>query len=140
MFADTINLEPTLQSALSEVEPELRRIGFELEYDEGEQWKITAVPADLRGDARDIILRILDSVSEDSANYGSDQRPVESMLERVALLMARGEAITRGRRLTNEEMETLISELFALPDPAYTPAGNKIYTTLDEQAIFRLLN
>ncbi len=140
MFADSISLEPTLQAALKEVEPELKRLGFELEYEEGQEWRITAVPADLEGDPRDIILRILDSVSEGSVNYGSDQRPVESMLQRVALLMARGAAIRRGRRLTATEMENLVSELFALPDPTYTPSGQKIYTLLDESSIYRLLN
>ena len=70
MFADSLDLDPTLQAALTEVEPELKRLGFELEYEEGNQWRITAVPADLDGDPRDIILRILDSVSEDSVNYG----------------------------------------------------------------------
>lgn len=140
IFADTLHLEPALQAALGEVESELRRLGFELEYDAGDVWRITSIPSDLNGDPKDIILRILDSVSEDSANYGSDQRPADSMLQRVALLMARGAAITRGRRLTSEEMENLIGELFALPDPAYTPNGNKIYTILDESSLYRLLN
>ncbi|MDE6271385.1 MAG: DNA mismatch repair endonuclease MutL [Muribaculaceae bacterium] len=140
MFADSISLDASLQAALTEVEAELKRLGFQLEYEEGQEWRITSVPADLDGDPRDIILRILDSVSEDSVNYGADQRPVESMLQRVALLMARGAAIRRGRRLTAPEMENLVSELFALPDPAYTPSGQKIYSILDESSIFRLLN
>lgn len=140
MFADTLTLDPTLQAALTEVEPELKKLGFDLEYEEENQWRISAVPADLDGDPRDIILRILDSVSEDSVNYGTEQQPVESMLKRVALLMARGMAITRGRRLSDQEMESLVGELFALPDPTYTPSGNKIFTILDETSIFRLLS
>lgn len=140
MFADPISLDPTLQAALTEVEPDLHKLGFELEYEEGDIWRITAVPADLKSDPKDIILRVLDSVSEDSASYGSDQRPTESMLERIALVMARGSAITKGRKLSEEEMENLIGELFALPDPAYTPSGQKIFITLDEIALFRLLS
>ncbi len=140
MFAEPLSLEPTLQTALEEVEEDLRKLGFELEYEEGDTWRITAVPADLKSDPKDIILRILDSVSEDSLNYGADQRPADSILERIALVMARGSAITKGRKLTEEEMENLIGELFALPDPTYTPSGQKIFTTLDEIALFRLLS
>ncbi|MDE6811268.1 MAG: hypothetical protein K2J15_02840, partial [Muribaculaceae bacterium] len=82
---------------------------------------------------------ILDSVSEDSQNYGADQQPIDNLMERIALVMARGAAITRGRKLSDTEMENLIGELFALPDPTYTPSGRRIFTTLDENAITRLL-
>lgn len=139
MFAESLSLSPDRQTALAEIEPELRRLGFELEYEEGNEWRISAIPIDLTGDPKDIILRILDSVSEDSTNYGSDQTPVKSLLQRVALLMARGSAITRGRRLAPEEMEKLVGDLFALPDPAYTPSGGKIFSLLEEGAIIRLL-
>ncbi|MDE6247997.1 MAG: hypothetical protein K2M41_09205, partial [Muribaculaceae bacterium] len=112
-----------------------------LEYDADDRWNITGVPSDLRGcDPKDTVLRILDSVTEDSPNYGLDQRPMASVLERICLVMARSAAITRGKHLTDIEMESLLGELFALPDPTYTPNGNRIYTILDEQAISRLLN
>ena len=57
----------------------------------------------------------------------------------MALILARSSAIVRGRRLSEEEMENLGGELFALPDPLYTPSGNRIYTVLDENAISGLL-
>ena len=141
MFPESVVLTPEQQNALKEMEEELAGIGFELEYEEGEKWRINALPADLqRCDAKDVVLRILDSVTEDSPNYGLDQRPIASIQERMCLVMARSAAIKRGKRLTEVEMESLLGELFALPDPTYTPGGNKIYTTLDEQAIRRLLS
>lgn len=141
MFPETIILSSEQQTALSEANAEITGIGFELEYEEEDRWNIIGVPSDLyRCDPKDVILRILDSVTEDSPNYGLDQRPVASMLERVCLVMARSAAIKRGKHLTDEEMESLLGELFALPDPARTPNGNKIYTILDEQAVSRLLS
>ena len=140
MFPEVLILVPEHQTALAETEGELQRLGFTLEHEEGETWRITSVPADLNGcDPKDIVMRILESVTEDSANYGSDQRPVESILERMVLIMARSAAITRGRRLTPEEMEHLVAELFALPDPSFTPNGNRIYARLDESSLMRLL-
>lgn len=141
MFPDLISLSPEQQSALVETEEALTSIGFELEYEESDKWKITAIPSELiKCDPKDVVLRILDSVTEDSPNFGLDQRPIASLLERVCLVMARSSAITRGVKLSNDEMESLIGELFALPDPTYTPNGNKIFSVLDESAISRLLS
>ena len=139
MFPESLTLEPMQQSALQEVEGDLKRLGYELEYAEEDRWNIVGIPADLNANPRDVILRVLDSVSEDSVDYGEDQQPADAMLSRVALAMARSAAITRGRRLSEEEMENLIGELFALPDPALTPTGRRIYTLLDEAAVSRLL-
>lgn len=166
MFPETIELTPEQQMALAEVDSDLRRLGFELIPDRstptqepistspdpsgfsgsarseitGSVYHLTAVPADLQGaEPKDLILRVLDSVSEDSINYGADQLPADSVLRRVALVMARSAAITRGVRLSSEEMEHLVGELFSLPDPTFTPNGNRIYATLDESSLLRLL-
>lgn len=136
MFPDTVVLAPEHQTALTEVEPELMRLGFRIEYSEEDRWKITAIPVMLRNtDPREVVIRILESVIEDGANYGSQGDAGKGMLERVALLMARSAAIQRGKRLTADEMEHLVGELFALPNPAYTPNGNPVYTILDDRRL-----
>lgn len=140
MFPETITLEPTQQAALAGVENDLSRIGFILEYEEEDRWRIVGIPAILKGGrASDIILRVLDSVREDASSYGADTPESINIIERMALILARSSAITRGRRLSQEEMENLVSQLFALPDPAFTPSGHRIYTLLDENAIAALL-
>lgn len=141
MFAETITLDPEHQAALSEVSDQLHRLGFQLEYEEEDRWRIEAIPAMMPagGDAADVVMRLLDSVCEESAGYGSDGAPAESLLKRAALLLARSSALTGGRRLTGEEMEHLVGELFALPDPATTPDGHAVYCRLDTQAIASLL-
>ncbi|MDE6805762.1 MAG: hypothetical protein K2J05_03040, partial [Muribaculaceae bacterium] len=112
----------------------------EMPHEDSGVWELSAVPADLHGaDAKDLVLRVLDSVCEDSVNYGSDQCPVDSVLRRVALVMARSAAITRGVRLSPDEMEHMVADLFSLPDPTFTPNGNRIYASLDESSLLRLL-
>ena len=140
MFPETVTLDPAHQAALAGVEDELSRIGFILEYDEGERWRIVGVPAILQGgDPADVVLRVLDSVCEDGANYGKDKVAATDVIERMALILARSSAIVRGRKLSDREMENLVAELFALPDPLYTPNGNRIYAILDESSIVNLL-
>ncbi len=141
MFPETITLPPELQTSLIEVESELNRLGFSLEYEEGDRWKITSVPATLKNsDPKDVVMRMLESVNEFSLNFGSDVRPAEDMLRNMALTMARASAIRRGRQLSAEEMEHLVAQLFMMPDPAFTPNGNPVYTILDDGAIARLLS
>ncbi len=132
MFPESISLDPEHQSAFAEVADELLKLGFSLEYDEGDCWRIVSVPAMLKDyDPKDVILRILDFVCDGSVNYGSEASASSDMLSRLALVMARTSAIQRGRKLSGDEMEHLIGELFSLPDPAYTPNGNPVYCVLD---------
>ncbi len=132
MFPESIHLDPAQQGALSEAEEELTKLGFTLEYEENDCWKIVTVPAMLKNsDPRDVVLRILDSVGEGGENYGKEVISSEKILSDMALVMARASAIQRGAKLGNDEMEHLIGELFSLPDPAYTPNGNMIYCVLD---------
>ncbi len=139
MFPETVTLDPAHQAALSGVEDELARIGFILEYDEGERWRIVGVPAILQGgDPTDVVLRVLDSVCEDGANYGKQSAEANDVIERMALILARSSAVVRGRKLSDREMENLVAELFSLPDPLYTPTGNPIYAIMDENQIINL--
>ena len=92
-----------------------------------------------QSDARETVLRILESVREESDSYGTDSDPADDMLQRMALVMARSAAIVRGRRLTGAEMESLVGQLLSLPDPSLTPSGKKIFTVLDEDRLHALL-
>lgn len=141
MFPENIILDAAQQAALDGIMDELGRLGFSLEYESETTWRITAVPALLDGsEPRDIIMRILDSVAVDSANYGKEGDVGASIEQRIALVMARSAAIRRGRRLSVTEMESIVSDLFALPDPAVTPDGKPVFTLLDEVRIAELLS
>lgn len=140
MFPETVSLDESQRAAMAEVEDDLRHIGFGFEYLEDTQWQITAVPTMVQPhDAKDVLMRVLDSVTEDSVNYGNEQRPQNSLRENVALMMARAGAIRRGVKLSTREMEDLISRLFSLPDPSLTPDGNKVYIILSAQQTAGLL-
>lgn len=142
MFPETLRLDPSLQLAYEEVEDELRRLGFVL-VAEGEEgvWRIEGVPPSLgKNSPTDVILRILDSVTDDSVTYGAEADPAESIRRKVALVLARSAAINRGTRLSSEEMEHLVVRLFSLPDPTLSPGGSRVLHILPEatiEALFR---
>lgn len=140
LFPEIVQLEPEQQDALARVQQELSAIGFSLEYEEDNKWSIAAVPTMIsQSDARETVLRILESVREESDSYGTEGNPVDDIMERMALVMARSAAIVRGRKLSGTEMENLVGQLLSLPDPSLTPSGKLIFTILDEDRLKSLL-
>ncbi len=136
MFPEPITLDASMQAALNEVEKSLSRIGFTLCHVEGEEWNIVTVPAMLKtSDVRDVIVGILESVMEDSPNYGKTIASENDLINNMALIMAKEGAIRRGKRLTADEMEHIVSELFSLTESLYTPEGQLIYCRLDDDTL-----
>ncbi len=140
LFPETIELDHDLQEALAKVQTELTAIGFSLEYEEDNKWSIAAVPTMIsQSNARETVLRILESVREDSDTYGTTGNPIDDIMEKMALVMARSAAIMRGRKLSENEMEMIVGQLLSLPDPSLTPNGKLIFTILDDDRLRSLL-
>lgn len=140
MFPETIALDESQRAVLSEIEDDLRKMGFSLEYESGDNWSIVSIPAVLKNvNPADLIFRILDSVSETSPNFGKESIKASSVMERIALEMARSSAIRRGQKLSPIEMEHILGDLFSIPDPGLTPDGNPIFCRLDQQRIDKML-
>ena len=140
MFPETIALDDSMQVALSDVIGNLQKVGFTIEASSGNNWNITTIPAMLRNsEAADVVISILESVIEDSPNYGKEGVSEENLSKKMALIMARSGAIRRGKKLSSDEMEHIVSKLFSLPDPLYTPEGNIIYCRLDNSALEGML-
>ena len=141
MFPDSIDIEPNQQDAFEEILPELNRIGFRLEYDSDNRWNIIGIPSySKKLDTRDIIKRMIESVDESGENYGKEGRNSNDIIEKLALVMARGAAINYGQKLNEEEMENIVTRLFSLPDPSFTPNGSRIFHLLPTSQISSLLH
>lgn len=141
MFPESISLDASQQAALEGISEDLQNLGFCLEYDSDTNWRITAMPPmPPRTDVKDVILRMLDSVAEDSANYGIESDVHGSLRSRIMLLAARSAAVRGGQQLSQAEMRNIVETLFTLPDPSFTPNGNPVYTLLDDNRLSKLLN
>ncbi len=133
LFPEKITLDENQIVALEEINEDLKRLGFSLEYDSNQDWIITSVPSMFRNqNIPETVLGILDSVVEDSLKYGNREDFKDDVLSRSALMLARSEAVRRGTKLSVAEMESLTCKLFELKDPYLTPNGNKIISIIDE--------
>lgn len=131
-FPETLTLTPAQSLLLESVEDEVSRLGF-LIAPTGEPgtWRIEGVPASLGNEsAGELLRKVVESVADDGSGSTVSEPIAGDMLSRVALIMARAGAIRRGQRLTDAEMEQLLSDLYSLPDPVYTPGGNPIIIEL----------
>ncbi len=142
MFPEIVELDATQSALLESVTDELRQIGFLIEKGEGDSWRIMGVPALLgKENPREVVMQILalamDFETEASA-HAQLSSPLEDMLSRIALAAAKSGAVKGGQKLSNSEMEHIISELFSLPDPMYTPEGNPILRTISASYITSL--
>lgn len=130
MFPETLIFDPTQQLVLEEIEEELNRLGFLLEYEEDNKWSVKGVPPLLENlNPREVLMQIMDKYMETESEI---ENPI---LQRLALIMAQSSAVKGGQVLTATEMEHIIAELFSLPDPMYTPSGNPIIKIIDEEKI-----
>lgn len=131
MFPESIEIDFSQQNSFEEILPEINKVGFVLEYDSDNRWIITGIPSFAKNlDVKDIILRMIEAIDEMDENYGKEGRNDIKILSHLALIMAKSASIKNGQQLSSEEMEHIVAKLFSLPEPSYTPNGNKIFSQL----------
>lgn len=126
MFPEVLQLSASQNVIMESVAGRLEELGFNLGNLGDNAWSINGIPdaiADLS--PTETLVGIIDDIASDSG-----VAPGEGIGRRVALSMARSAAIRPGQQLTYAEMERLVSDLFALSTPNYTPDGNPVVRLL----------
>ncbi len=135
LFPITIDISATDFSMLKELHPVITRMGFNVQLLSGNSAMILGVPSDIRLDNEQ---HVLESIMEQYKRMAKSISLSEK--ERVALAIANRAAIPKGKKLSFEEMEALVDQLFACEQPFQDPLGNLTVRSLsvDElQAMFR---
>lgn len=141
MFPEYIQLDSGQAEVFPTIEPELRRIGFEIEFAGDSGAKISSVPAIIDNvDYADLVLSIYENIMDDDSNYGREVNSIKRINEKIALTMARKSAIPVKVRLTEDEMEHIVGRLFSLEQPGITPDGNRIFMTIESSQLESFFN
>jgi DNA mismatch repair protein MutL len=80
----------------------------------------------------EVLMQIVESVSETGYEVG------DSLRENIALSMAKASAIRTGQPLSQSDMEHLLSDLFKVSTPNYTPDGQVVISNILFDDISRL--
>lgn len=132
IFPELLQLTASQNIILDSIADIVSTLGFDISFVGDNCWTINGIPA-ITGkmNPRETLEKLIDDVG--SMTDG----PVNDMLSKVALAMARASAIRGGQILSPEEMDTLLGELLALHAPGLTPDGQTVLSILSSDEIFR---
>lgn len=134
LFPEVIQFSPSEEVVLEKILPELNAMGFELSDLGHHSYGLNVVPTGM--DGIDYVQLVKDMVSD---TIGKGIGNLDEIHASLALSMARYAAIPQGQVLSNEEMETIVNELFACSNVNYTPNGKAILCILPQREIEQLL-
>jgi DNA mismatch repair protein MutL len=128
LFPIAVELSPAEFASFTDVEPLLTRLGFSIRPMSGRTLLMEAVPGAFPKLAHDAILH--DLLAELPSGRTADRDIIES----IATTMACKTAIKAGDALAQEEMRSLLDQLFATELPYSCPHGRPTFMrmTLDE--------
>ncbi len=119
-----VTLDPEDSALLSELAPQLEKMGLEVENFGGTDWQIRSHPSGVRVRSEEKLLR--DILADYRSSHGIKLKPEETL----AASFACKAAIKKGDPLNLEEMNQLIDELFQTEYPFVCPHGRPVVVNL----------
>ncbi len=133
LFPEIVQFSKAEELAVQQFQDELACIGFELTNLGGGSYSINGIPSGIEGLnpqklLHDLVYVAIEQGSSIKSEVGNS----------IALAMAQSAAIVYGQVLTDEEIHTLLTQLFQLSSPMRTPDGKIVFTILDHHEIEKL--
>ncbi|MBB6326085.1 DNA mismatch repair protein MutL [Algoriphagus iocasae] len=130
LFPPTVQLSASDFALVMDILPELHSLGFMVSEFGKDTIIIQGVPADIQSKSeKDLFEGLLEQYKNFKNELSLENR------ENLARSLARKSALKRGQKLTSQEMETLVGQLFACQNPNYGLSGNKTFIKLDLSSI-----
>ena len=134
LFPEVLQFPVSDEVILEKLLPEMSKMGFELDNLGGGSYAVNAIPTGLDGvNPLHLVQDMVFSAKEKGVKV------LDEVHQSLALTLARNAAIPQGQVLSNEEMETLVNDLFACSNVNYTPDGKNVLCILKQQEIEHLL-
>lgn len=135
LFPEPLEVAADVEVVMDASQEILGGLGFGLNHIDTCRWEITGIPAEMGEiDPRHALLAIVDDLAETGNDPESQQRT------RIALSMARMAAVAPNRPLSQDEMRHLVSDLFKVREPNYTPDGLPICQQLTAERISQMFH
>ncbi len=132
LFPEVLDLTPDEMVLLSTIAEDLRFVGFDLEQFSQNAYSISGIPATLENkNCLTALHNMLHFIRETGSNAKDEWR------KQIALSLAQDTAIPYGKKLTDEEAQKLLQQLFELSNYRRTINGKTIVTILSDDEIQR---
>ena len=134
-FPEILRLPASEAAVLESLSDDLSAVGFDLSSLGGGSYAINGIPSGIEGlNPVDLLRNMVYTAME----QGNDVK--EEVQAILASSLARAAAIVYGQVLSNEEVASLVDNLFACPTPNYTPDGRTVLATIKEEEIEKLFS
>jgi DNA mismatch repair protein MutL len=135
LFPETIEMNPNDISLVMELKQSFNDLGFSFGVRGQSALILNGVPAGIPvSDGQRIFKGMLDAYKD------RQKDPDATRQEQLARALALNAAVKPGKRLSKEEMISLIDQLFACELPNYSPRGANTYKILNMDSIHQLFN
>ena len=135
LFPKTLELNNSDTELLKDIIPELKALGFDIQFFGGSTFVVHGLPSDLRDENEtQLIEKLLEDFKTSSKTDDFDKR------KNVAKTFAYQTAIKSGKTLDKNSMQQLIDELFACEQPNINPAGLATFIQYSFDEIERKFN
>jgi DNA mismatch repair protein MutL len=132
LFPEQLRVSPDEQPLLDALLPELELVGFRLENTAPGEYDITALPSVLGNQNAETALRAIMSHAADRTTDISGE-----MQKHIALTLAQSAAMPMGKTMSEQQMQAMLQQLFALPSYRITPDGKTVVVLLTQEEIAR---
>ena len=129
LFPQTVNFSPADFALVMEMEEEIKTLGFRFEAFGKNTLLISGIPAGTAGGEKELFEGLIEQFKKNQAELALPVR------ENLARSLAKRAAIKSGQKLGKEEIEALVSGLFACHTPNFTPEGDTTFFIFDTSKI-----
>ncbi len=132
MFPESMNFDASAAGHLMEINKQLSLAGFDITTENGEDFTINALPAEIASlDGISIVEEIL----EKAEIIGLE----EDLNSIIAGALASQGAVKKHQELSADEMKNIVARLLKCKTPLYNPNGKKVMRILSEKDVENLL-
>ncbi len=125
IFPEIVRLTASQNVIMESISDDVNSLGFDLSYLGDCSWSINGFPSVLDAvNPSDLIMQMIEMVAETGEDISS------GLHEKIALSMAHAAAIKSGQSLSMADIEHLLSDLFKLSTPNYTPDGKLVVSII----------
>ena len=130
LFARQIELNPSDFNIVSELEGEIKSLGFDFEFFGKNAIVVHGIPSDAVGQDEELLFEgLIEQFKQNTEELSLDKK--ESLIRAIA----KKSAIKAGKALSEKEMNSIIDQLFACGNPNFTPQGQATFIILDHQKL-----
>ena len=132
LFPERVELSMNEALVLESISDELVSLGFDISSLGGGTFVLNGVPVGIEGlQPVKLLIDIIHGAMDQAGDVA------EKVRDRIATAMAKAVAIVTGQLLTQEEMASLIDDLFNTSMPSHTPEGKSVIHIMSDSEIDR---